>query len=50
MNDPSIVTTAPSVVSLLDSASGSREGLRDRARGAMLGLAVGNLLGLPVEG
>ena len=50
MNDPNIVTTAPSVTSLLDSASGSREGLRDRARGAMLGLAVGNLLGLPVEG
>ena len=50
MNDPNIVTTAPSVTSLLDSASGSREGLRDRAHGAMLGLAVGNLLGLPVEG
>ena len=50
MNDPSIVATAPSVASLLGSASGSREGLRDRARGAMLGLAVGNLLGLPVEG
>ena len=50
MSDPNIVTTAPSVASLLDSASGSREGLRDRARGAMLGLAVGNLLGLPVEG
>ena len=50
MNDPNIVTTAPNVASLLDSASGSREGLRDRARGAMLGLAAGNLLGLPVEG
>ena len=50
MNDPNIVTTSPSVASLLDSASGSREGLRDRARGTMLGLAVGNLLGLPVEG
>ena len=50
MNDPNIVTTAPSVRSLLDSASGSQEGLRDRARGTMLGLAVGNLLGLPVEG
>ena len=50
MNDPNIVTTAPTVASLLDSASCSREGLRDRARGAMLGLAVGNLLGLPVEG
>ena len=50
MSDPNILTTAPSVASLLDSASGSREGLRDRARGAMLGLAVGNLLGLPVEG
>ena len=50
MTDPSIVTTAPSVASLLDSASGFREGLRDRARGAMLGLASGNLLGLPVEG
>ena len=50
MNDPHIVTTAPSVGSLLDSTSGCQEGLRDRARGAMLGLAVGNLLGLPVEG
>ena len=50
MSDPNILTTAPSVASLLDSASGSREGLRDRARGAMLELAVGNLLGLPVEG
>ena len=50
MNDPNIVTTAPTVASLLDSASCSREGLRDQARGAMLGLAVGNLLGLPVEG
>ena len=50
MNDPNIVTTAPNVTSLLDSASGSREGLRDRARGTMLGLAAGNLLGLPVEG
>ena len=50
MSDPNIVTTAPSVTSLLDSATCSRDGLRGRARGAMLGLAVGNLLGLPVEG
>ena len=50
MNDANIVTTAPNVTSLLDTAEGTREGLRERARGAMLGLAVGNLLGLPVEG
>ncbi len=50
MNDPNIVTTAPTVASLLDSATCSRDGLRGRARGAMLGLAAGNLLGLPVEG
>ena len=35
---------------LLGSALGCDEGLSDRARGVMLGLAVGNLLGLPVEG
>ena len=32
------------------SAVGSEEGLSDRARGSLLGLAAGNLLGLPMEG
>ena len=35
---------------MLGSVVGCEEGLSDRARGVMLGLAAGNLLGLPVEG
>ena len=50
MNNPDIITTAPTVSSLLDQVAISQELLSDRARGVMLGLAVGNLLGLPVEG
>ena len=50
MNDPNVVVAAPNVSAMLGSAVGSDEGLRDRARGVMLGLAVGNLLGLPMEG
>ena len=50
MKDPSIVTVAPNVSSLLESHTRSGEVLPDRARGVMMGLAVGNLLGLPVEG
>ena len=50
MNDPNVVVVAPNVSAMLGSAVGSDEGLRDRARGVMLGLAAGNLLGLPVEG
>ena len=53
MSDPNIVSHAPHTAALLSEsadASVSAETLLDRARGAMLGLAVGNLLGLPVEG
>ena len=50
MNDPNVVVEAPHVAALLDGAGGSEEGLHDRARGVMLGLAAGNLLGLPMEG
>ena len=50
MNDPNIVVGAPNVSALLGGAVGSEDGLSDRARGVMLGLAVGNLLGLPMEG
>ena len=49
MNDPGVVTTALNLSSLLEGAEADLEVLRERARGAMLGLAVGNLLGLPVE-
>ena len=50
MNDPKVIVRAPNVSDLLGSALGCDEGLSDRARGVMLGLAAGNLLGLPVEG
>lgn len=50
MNSPDIITKASHVTSLLDELEVPREHLPDRARGVMLGLAVGNLLGLPVEG
>ena len=50
MNDPGIVTSASHVLSLLSGLAAPGEHLTDRARGTMLGLAVGNLLGLPVEG
>ena len=35
---------------MLGSVVGCEEGMSDRGRGVMLGLAAGNLLGLPVEG
>ena len=50
MNDPKVIVRAPNVSDLLGSALGCDEGLSDRARGVMLGLAAGNLLGLPMEG
>ncbi len=47
--DVGIVREAPHLAALLaDDDSGSPDD--DRARGVLLGLAVGNLLGLPVEG
>ena len=48
--DPNIVKRAPNVAALVGDAVSSPEQLSDRAGGAMLGLAVGNLLGLPMEG
>lgn len=52
MIDFSVVTDAPRISRLLDRSSTNlpMSGIQDHARGAMLGLAVGNLLGLPVEG
>ena len=50
MDDPNVIGRAPNVSALLGSAIGLEEQLSDRARGVMLGLAVGNLLGIPVEG
>ena len=49
MNDSNIVTTAPNISSLLEGVEFQQEGLGERASGAMLGLSVGNLLGIPVE-
>lgn len=46
----SLVTEAPHVVGLLSGISGTVQPDTDRVKGTMLGLAVGNLLGLPVEG
>ena len=48
-----VVGSTPNLVSYLAEATsaGSNAGdVMDRARGVMLGVAVGNLLGLPVEG
>ncbi|MDE2788545.1 MAG: ADP-ribosylglycohydrolase family protein [Chloroflexota bacterium] len=61
MNDTGIVAQSPNLVALLADAIANgpnwdaRERARDtvlaeRARGVLLGLACGNLLGLPVEG
>ncbi len=46
-----IVEGASNLAELISSAQmPDSESLRDRSRGVMLGLAAGNLLGLPVEG
>lgn len=48
-----IISHAPETVRFIASAEAVRpadEAMADRARGVLLGLAVGNLLGLPVEG
>ncbi len=50
LNDPNVVSEAPTLSALVGCAAGDEEMLSDRARGTMLGLAVGNLLGLPMEG
>ena len=45
-----LIGDTPHIISLLSNPSDTAEIAADRARGAILGLAVGNLLGLPVEG
>ena len=52
MGDISVVADAPHLVELLcvPAPADSLPALPDRARGVMLGLAAGNLLGLNVEG
>ena len=50
MNDPNVISQSPSVSALLNCYDDLSDTLADRARGVMLGLAVGNLLGIPVEG
>ena len=53
MPGPAVITSAPNIASLLSSSAGMDDGLsvlQDRGRGALLGLAAGNLLGLPMEG
>ena len=50
LNDPNVVSLAPTLSALVGCAAGDEEGLSCRARGTMMGLAVGNLLGLPMEG
>ena len=50
MKDPNIVDTAPNVCDVIGRVAGPADRLADRARGVMLGQAVGNLLGLAVEG
>ncbi len=49
INDPGIIRQAPHLAELIDSAPTAPLDA-DRARGVLLGLAVGNLLGLPIEG
>ena len=50
MNDSGIITHAPNIVGLFSRNTKPPSNLRDRARGVILGLAAGNLLGLDVEG
>ena len=49
IDDPGIIRQAPHLAELIDSAPTAPLDA-DRARGVLLGLAVGNLLGLPIEG
>ena len=51
LNDPNIITRAPNIAALISAADTANADADPsaRARGAMLGLAAGNLLGLPVE-
>ena len=51
VSDPAFISGAPNLMELLDSKRADfPDNPEDRARGVLLGLAVGNLLGIPVEG
>ena len=51
MSELNIIQNAPNLAELIPSGQLADDELpRDRSRGVMLGLAAGNLLGLPVEG
>ena len=50
LNDPNAVSQAPTLSALVGCDASDEDMLSDRAHGTMLGLAVGNLLGLPMEG
>ena len=53
MTDPTLISDAPNLVRFLrnvSTAPANPATRRDRSRGVLLGLAVGNVLGLPVEG
>ena len=45
-----MMAKAKHISAILAGSAISEEGLQDRARGTLLGLAVGNLLGIPMEG
>ena len=49
-NASPIIKDAPTIVGLLNQVGNPVAETEDRARGTLLGLAAGNLLGLPVEG
>ena len=56
MTDPGVIREAPALAAVLPAAAADASDapgpaeLQDRCRGALLGLAAGNLLGLPAEG
>ena len=50
MTRPFLINEAPHIIRLLSNLSERADVVHDQAKGAILGLAVGNLLGLPVEG
>lgn len=50
MTPPFLINEAPHIIRLLSNPVGMADVARDRAKGTILGLAAGNLLGLPVEG
>ena len=50
MTEDMPITEAPHIAGILSNVSETMRPSSDRARGTVLGLAAGNLLGLPVEG